>query len=109
MPDPVQTGAVNAAVAAAKSLPELKATLSAVDPALAKSLTDTALITSKTPWGVLVTYGLTYLAAKYGLGWDPDFIALVAGLGVLGGSYLMRAISSNQRITGWFTAASKTP
>lgn len=90
-------------VADAKSLPDLIAKAQAVDPALASQLTPKALAASKTPWGVVAGYAVTWLVSHYGLGWDADTCALVAGVAVLLGSYAMRYVTSSP-IGGWFKA-----
>lgn len=101
----VASVAVNDAIATARNLPDLIAKARVLDPGLATVLSGEALIASKTPWGVLLTAGVSYAAAKYGLGWDQTTDELVAGLGVLAGAYLMRYISPG-RITGLLA---KTP
>lgn len=58
-----------------------------------------ALIASKTPWGVLASYAVGFLAARYGLGLDDASTQVVAGGAVLAGSYAMRYITSSP-ITG---------
>lgn len=94
--------AVNNAIATAKNLPDLIAKVQTADPAMATALTGQALITSKTPWGVLATAAVAYVATKYGLGWSQEVDEIVAGVGILVGSYVMRYISP-ARITGLFT------
>ncbi|MDB5405410.1 MAG: hypothetical protein JWL84_322 [Rhodospirillales bacterium] len=95
------TVAVDDAVAAAKSLPDLVNKVSVADPSLALALQSKALIASKTPWGTLLATGAAYLSAKYGLGWSESFCELIALGGMLVGSYAMRAISPG-RISGLF-------
>lgn len=82
------------AVRAAQSLPDLIARLNRTSPELAAQFTGKPLIASKTPWGTLVTTGVTYLATRYGLGWDETTCDLVAGGALLLGAYVMRAISN---------------
>ncbi len=94
--------AINDAVATAKNLPDLIQKAHDIDPSLAAAISGKALIASKTPWGTLLAAGVSYLAAKKGLGWDEATCELVAGAGVLVGAYLMRWISP-ERITGFFT------
>ncbi len=66
------------------------------DPkALAEQLTGKALIASKTPWGTLAGGIVGFLVARYGLGWDQGTQTLVAGAGVLVGSYIMRWITTS--------------
>lgn len=96
--------AVNNVIAAAKDLPDLISKAQTVDPSLATALTGKALIASKTPWGTLLAAAIAYLAGKYALGWSESFCELLAGAGVLVGSYLMRFYSPG-RITGFFTKA----
>src|SRR5581483_899173 len=95
--DPV----VNAAVADAKSLPELVTKLNTVDPALAQSIEGKALVASRTPWGVVIGFGVAWAASKYGLGWDADLCALVSGVAVLAAGYVMRLVTAGP-IRGWF-------
>ena len=101
------TPAVNAAIKDAQSLPALVATLQTVDPAMAQQIEGKALLASKTPWGTLLTAAVAYVAARYGLGFDQTTDALIAGVGVLVGSYAMRAVTSSP-ISGWFTKKSTT-
>jgi hypothetical protein len=89
------------AVAAAKNVPDLIAKAKAVDPDAAAALEGKALITSKTPIGVLATAAISYLAVKYGLGWSQEVDELVAGVAILAASYVMRYVSP-ARITGLF-------
>lgn len=91
--------AIDNAVAAAKDLPDLVSKAQAIDPSLAAALEGKALIASKTPWGTLLAGAIAYFAAKQGFGWDETLCDLLAGAGVLLGSYLMRFISP-ARITG---------
>ncbi len=105
---PAQTKAVDDAIKAAQSLPDLISKAKQVDPSLSDALEGKALIASKTPWGTLLAAGIAYLASKYALGWDQTVCELLAGAGVLLGSYLMRYISAN-RITGLFSKASTGP
>ena len=98
------TPAVNQAIAAAHDLPSLISELNAVDPALATQIEGKALIASKTPWGTLAAAVVAWAAARYGLGWDADTDALVAGLGLVAGSFAMRAITTSP-IAGWFAKA----
>ncbi|HXT81395.1 MAG TPA: hypothetical protein VN702_17655 [Acetobacteraceae bacterium] len=95
---------VNAAITAARDMPSLIANLKTVDPALAAPLEGKALLASKTPWGTLAVAVVSWAASRYGFGWDDQTCALIAGLGIVGGSYLMRALTSSP-ITGWFKKA----
>ena len=74
---------------------------------MAQALSGKALIASKTPWGVLLTALVAYGASKYGVGWSEQTCELVAGAGVLVGSYAMRYLSPG-RITGLFGKADTT-
>ena len=95
-------------IAGAKSAPELLAVAQIVDPAMAASLTPKALIASKTPWGTLACSAIGWLVTKYGMActsavatkcWTPEDVNLAAGLvamlGAVVGSYLMRFVSSS--------------
>jgi hypothetical protein len=95
---------VDAAVAEAKSLPELVAKLREADPTLAQALQGKALIASRSPWGTLAVSVLAFLAARLGLGWDTDTCTLIAGVGVIAGGYLMRAVTAAP-IRGLFAAS----
>lgn len=95
-------------ISQANSLPDLVSKAQAFDPAVAAALTPKALIASKTPIGIMVTYGVTWLASKYALDWDPNFCALAAGLGVLAASYVMRYVTTSP-IAGIFKAKPLTP
>lgn len=95
-------------VSAAQSLPDLVSKAQAFDPAVAAALTPKALISSKTPIGIIVTYIVTLIASKYGLGWDPDFCQMAAGIGVLAAAYVMRRITVSP-ISGIFKAKPLTP
>lgn len=85
---------VDQAIAEAKDLPTLVAGLSAVDPGLARQFQGKALLESRTPLGTLLVTGVTYLAAKYALGWDQATDELVAGLALLVVSYAIRLVTS---------------
>ena len=99
MPILTPTAAVNDAVAAAKSLPNLIANLYALDPALAAQLESKPLRASKTPWGTLGAGVVAWLSSRYGFGFDETTCGLLSGLAVLLGSYVMRAITK-QPIAG---------
>jgi hypothetical protein len=95
------------AIADAKDLPSLVDGLRTADPNLAAAITGKSLVASRTPGAILLTSGVTYLAGRYGLGWDADFCALVASGVLLAASYVMRAISS-ARITSILPKATPT-
>ena len=88
------TTIVDEAIAAAKSLPDLIGRLEQADPQLAQQLQGKSLAASRTPWGTLAAALVAWLSSRYGLGWDDQVSALVGGLGLLAGAYLMRALSS---------------
>lgn len=88
-------------VASAKDLPDFIRKATAFDPDTAAKWTGKALLASKTPWGTLAVPLVAYLASRYGFGWDDSTCALVAGAGVLVGSYLMRLVTELP-ITGIF-------
>ena len=93
MPVLSSTTAVNEAIAAAKSLPNLIANLYALDPALAAQLESKPLLASKSPWGTLAAGVVAWLSSRYGFGFDETTCGLVSGVAVLLGSYAMRAIT----------------
>ncbi len=97
------TPTVNAAVAAARSLPELVKTLQTVDPTLAASLTTKTLAVSKSPWVVLAAGVVGYVSSRYGLGFDETTTQLIAGGLVLVAGFIMRAISPTT-IKGLFSS-----
>ena len=65
MPVLSSTAAVNAAIATAKSLPNLIANLYALDPALATQLESKTLLASKTPWGTLTAGVVAWVSSRY--------------------------------------------
>lgn len=83
-------------IADAKSLPDLIATATVADPALAKALTGQAQQASATPAGSVVAFLLTAVVTRYGLGWSPEFVGLVSGLAVLAGGYLVHWYQSRR-------------
>ena len=89
-------------IADAKSLPDLIAKAQANDPALAAQLTGKSLLASKSPIGTLAAGVVTWLAGRYGLGWDDMTCNLVAGAAVLIGGYAMRYVTSGP-IAGIFS------
>jgi hypothetical protein len=94
-------------IADAKSLPELVTQAKLYDPQLADALTGRALVASKTVWGNFITTGVTWVATKYGFGWDPNTCALVSGVVLLATSAILRTFS-NGPITGLFSAKTST-
>ncbi len=101
-----KTSLTDTAVAAAKNLPDLVANLKQIDSPLAQQIEGKPLAASRTPWGTLATGVVAWLAAKYGLGWDEQTCALVAGAATLLGGYAMRLITSAP-ITGLFSSGAK--
>ncbi len=102
MPILSSTAAVNEAIAAAKSLPNLIANLYALDPALATQLETKPLLASKTPWGTLAAGVIAWVSSRYGFGFDETTCGLLSGMAVLLGSYAMRAVTK-QPIAGVLT------
>lgn len=103
MPPVVKGAITNVVIAAAQDVPQLVAGLETVDPAMADAIKGKALLASKTPWGVLLAGVASWAVSHYGLGWNATTTDMMAGAGVLLGSYLMRYISP-ARITGIFSA-----
>ncbi len=99
MPTLSPTAAVNEAIAAAKSLPNLIANLYALNPALATQLETKPLLASRTPWGTLAAGVVAWLSTRYGFGFDDTTCSLLSGIAVLVGSYGMRALTK-QPIAG---------
>lgn len=108
MPVLSSTKAVNEAVAAAQSLPNLLANLYALDPALATQLESKPLLASKTPWGTLAAGVLAWVSSRYGFGFDETTCGLLSGVAVLIGSYAMRALIK-QPIAGVLTSPLAEP
>lgn len=86
-------------VAAANSLPDLISKAETFDPDLAEQLRGKALIASKTPWGTVLGGIIAWVVAHYGLNVDPGTQTVIAGLGVLAASYIMRYITKGP-VTG---------
>ena len=91
-------------IAEARSLPDLIAKAKNFDPVLADQLTTKAAIGSKSLWGGLVTFGVTWAVAKWGLGLDANTCALVSGLISYGIGFIVRRFT-DPRTTGFFKAA----
>lgn len=87
-PSPPRTTRDNL-VDSAKSMPDLVAKAETDDPVLAKALTGQAQQFSVTPIGTVLTMLVSGAAARYGLGWSPEFCAVVGGAIGLGGGYLV--------------------
>ena len=91
MPTITATAAVNEAIAAAKSLPEL---IAIAPPELATQLETKPLLYSKSPPAVALALILSWASTKYALGWDANTCALISGLVAMAAAYAMRAITS---------------
>lgn len=104
----VTTGApttkADQAIAVARDVPDLIQRAAAVDPTLAAKWTGEALIASRSPWGTLAGGIVTWIAGRYGFGWDAGTCSLIAGVGVLAAAYAMRMITEHP-ITGIFRKA----
>lgn len=84
------TPMVNAAIARARSLPELIASL---PPSMAVQLETKPLLLSRSPPAVLLATGIAWVSTKYGLGWDDTLDSLIAGGVLLLVGYLMRMVT----------------
>lgn len=84
---------VNAVIAAARNLPDLIARFKVLDPDLAEQLEGKLLIQAKSPVVVTLSGLISWLVARYGLGWDPDTTSAVAGVIVLAAGYGMRYVT----------------
>lgn len=82
--------ALDGAVKAAQSAPDLVARLDRVDPATAAQVEAVLAGRAKTQWGRVVVAGVTYVAMKYGFNWDQTVDECVAGGLLIGGHYAMR-------------------
>lgn len=96
------------AIADAGSLPQLVTNLKAVDPGLAQQIEGKSALGSKTLWATPISYGVTFLVSKYGLGWDADTVNLVSGLLALGVAMLMRLFTKGP-ITSLIPTKEVTP
>ncbi len=105
MPALSATPLVNAVIARARSLPELIASL---PPGLAQQLISKPLLASRSPPAVLLATGLAWVSTRYGLGWDDNTDALIAGTVLLGVAYLMRRLTK-QPIAGVVSTPPGTP
>lgn len=72
----------------ARNLPDLINKAQQLDPELAKRLTGTATAASVTAPGVFVSAVVSWVAARYALGWSPEFCSLVSGGVVLVAGYV---------------------
>lgn len=94
MSDPAAPTVRDQIVAQAKDVPSLIATAKVLDPSLAQALEGKALLASKSVYGPVVAAGVAWLAGRYGLGWDDNTTALVAGLVTLAISALLRYVTT---------------
>lgn len=67
-------------IADARTLPGLIAVAQARDPVLANAILGRATSAAKTQGGAAVAGAVTWIAARYGLGWDAGIDEIVAGL-----------------------------
>jgi hypothetical protein len=91
---------INDVVADARDLPSLVATLQQADPVLAQQITGKALFASRSFWGNFLVPGVAYAAGRYGLGWDHDTCAIVAGGILVVTSAVLRYMTTSP-ITSW--------
>lgn len=96
-------------IADAKSLPDLIAKASAVDPALAAALTGQAKVLSKAPLGAALAAVIAWAAAHFGLGWGEDTDDTLAGLAVLAGGYLTHYLETRKTLPVSATVPVATP
>lgn len=102
------TPAVNAAVAAAKDLPGLVAALQTASPQLAQQIEGKPLALSKSMYGNILLPVVTYLAGRYGLGWDESTCALVTGFVLAACAVGFRLITTSP-ISGLLTKGTVKP
>lgn len=67
-------------IADAKTLPGLLAAAQANDPVLANAILGKATNAAMTQVGAVVVGAVTWVAARYGLGWDDKTDEIIAGL-----------------------------
>jgi hypothetical protein len=96
------TPAVNAAIGAARDLPDLVNRLQVVDPGLATQLEGHALIYSKTMYGQILAPIITLVVTKFGLGWDANTCELATGIVIMIGGVAFRWFTTSP-ISGWFS------
>ena len=61
-------------------------TVQETDPVLVKALLGNATSVTKTQLGTVIIGVVTYISARYGLGWDSDTVTIVsAAIAVVGG------------------------
>lgn len=90
-------------VAQSRDFPDLVSKAETFDPELAKKFTGKAMLASKTFWGMLAVTVLSQLVVHFNLGWNQEFVNLVAGAIVLATAVGLRMISEHP-ITGLFRA-----
>jgi hypothetical protein len=99
------TPTVNAAISAARDLPDLVNRLQEADPGLASQLEGTTLLASKSPLGTVIGLGVGWAVAHFGLAcsaatvavsgcWSQNTIDITTGVlcvvGTAVGAYVMR-------------------
>lgn len=89
-------------LADAQGVPSAISMAETADPQLADFLKGKALLASKSVYGPVIVGGITYLSGRYGLGWDENTVAAVAGLIVFGASIVLRYVT-HAPITGLFS------
>ena len=105
MPALSATPMVNAAIARARTLPELIASL---PPSLAAQLETKPLLLSKSPPGVLIASVIAWVSTRYGIGWDDTTCSLITGVVLLLAGYALRAIT-RQPVAGIVSTPAGTP
>ena len=93
------------AIAAANNLPTLVAGLEAINSPLTKQIEGTSVIASRTIWGHMILLAIGALVAKYGVNWNDETQAEVAGglllLAQAAWGVIARAITTGP-LSGWF-------
>ena len=89
-------------IADARSLPDLIAKASTLDPQLAQQLTTKSAVASASLWGTVISLIVTWAVTKWGLGWNGDTCALVSGVLSMGVNAIVRRIT-DPRVTGIFS------
>ena len=65
-----------------------------------------ALIASRSPWGVLAAFIVGFVITKFGFHADDQTVAIISGICVLAGGYLVRLVT-HKPITGVMQAGHK--
>ncbi len=84
---------VNTVLASSRTWPEKLAELRKISPAMAEQFDGKLLIYAKSPPAVLLAYVLSWVVARYGIGWSPEFTTWVAGAVITVVAYGMRYIT----------------